>query len=164
CYDDALAHLDIALAENPGSPLLLGSLGAVRMRLGFYPEAVEAYERAIAAAVGDSPERVRQRRILAVYLAEAQAADWRLDRARAASRRFGGSEALALLAKTRSEYPSSPLPRFLAGRLLLEGRRYEEAERELAAAQERAPEPPAWLIGWIELDRGLTQRGLGHRE
>jgi tetratricopeptide (TPR) repeat protein len=89
CYGDALAHLTTALEKNPKSPLILGSIGGLKMRLGFYPEAVRALEEALDAAAGDDPERATQRRILRIYLAEALAADWRLERALEAVREVG---------------------------------------------------------------------------
>ena len=81
CYTDALGQLQAALAADPGSPLLLGSLGEIKMRLGYYAEAASAFEEAFASATGESAERAEQRRVLKLYLAEALAADWRLARA-----------------------------------------------------------------------------------
>jgi len=94
CYGDALAHLTAALEKNPKSPLILGSIGGLKMRLGFYPEAVRALEEALDAAAGDDSERATQRRILRIYLAEALAADWRLERALEALREVGDSTTL----------------------------------------------------------------------
>ena len=224
CYDDALAHLAAALEKNPKSPLVLGSIGALKMRLGYYGEAVRALEEALAAAVGEDAERVDQRRILRLYLAEALAADWRLEQALDALQAVGDGtklparerkvfehvaaevsqkegltglgatavvpaknpggerladrvqaalaahdeghdpEALALLGEASVAYPGDPLPPFLLGRLHFERRHFDEAERELAEAQQRAENPPAWMAGWIELYRGLAQNALGHRK
>lgn len=94
CYDDALAHLKVALEKNPKSPLVLGSIGGLKMRLGYYREAVRALEEALAAAVGDDVERADQRRILKLYLAEALAADWRLDQALGALQAVGDGSLL----------------------------------------------------------------------
>jgi tetratricopeptide (TPR) repeat protein len=81
CYSDALAHLKEALRRNPESPLILGSIAGLKMRLGYYADAIRGLEDALSAAAGPGAERVRQRRILRVYLADALVADWRLDRA-----------------------------------------------------------------------------------
>jgi len=81
CYRGALQRLRGALAENPGSPLILGLLGEVQMQLGTYDEAIQSFEEALAGAVGDDPDRSRQRRALRIALAEALVADWRLDHA-----------------------------------------------------------------------------------
>jgi tetratricopeptide (TPR) repeat protein len=94
CYNDALGQLQAALAANPGSPLLLGSMAEIRMRLGYYAEAVRAFEEALASATGESAERVRQRRLLKLYLAEALAADWRLARASELLQAVGDSATL----------------------------------------------------------------------
>ncbi len=232
CYDDALGHLNAALAEDPASPLLLGSIGGVKMRLGYYPEAIRAFEEALASASGESTERLEQRRILKLYLAEALTADWRLARAGetlkdvgdratlparerqlservateiaqkggeqeiapapvpedghspaalvaknphgprlapqvhvalAALTRGNDSEALALLGAAAAAHPGDPLPRFLMGKIHFDRGRFAEAERDLDAAQERAPDPPAWMAGWIELYHGLVEKARGHR-
>ncbi len=86
CYEDALAHLDRALRDSPGSPVLLGWIGGIKMRLGFYEEAAVFLARAIQAAGGQDPDRVRQRRRLRILLAETLVADWRPDEAEAALR------------------------------------------------------------------------------
>jgi tetratricopeptide (TPR) repeat protein len=230
CYEDALGHLRAALAEDPASPLLLGSIGGVKMRLGYYPEAVRAFEQALSSASGGGTERLEQRRVLKLYLAEALTADWQLARAGdaltdigdrttlpprerqlservateiaqkggdlviaparvpedghrpadvaakspAASRREAGvraalaaldrghdPEAIALLGAAAAAHPEDPLPRFLMGKIHFDRGRFADAERELEAARERAPDPPAWMAGWIEIYRGLVERSRG---
>jgi len=89
CYGDALAHLNKALEEHPKSPLMLGSIGGLKIRLGYYGEAIQAFHEALAGMPGEDAERVDQRRILKVYLAEALSADWRLDRAAVTLREVG---------------------------------------------------------------------------
>lgn len=232
CYEDALGHLSAALAQDPASPLLLGSIGGVKMRLGYYPEAVRAFEKALSSASGESTERLEQRRVLKVYLAEALTADWQLARAGdilkeigdlsalparerqlservtteiaqkvgdlmiaparlpvddhppadqaaknppasrmavraraalAAVDRGDDSEAIALLGALAGAHPGDPLPRFLMGKIHFDRGRFADAERELDAAQERAPDPPAWMAGWIELYRGLVDKARGRR-
>jgi tetratricopeptide (TPR) repeat protein len=94
CYGDALAHLNAALERSPKSPLVLGSIGGLDMRLGYHGEAVRALENALAAAAGDDTERTAQRRLLKVYLAEALAADWRLESALEMLRAVGDATVL----------------------------------------------------------------------
>ena len=226
CYDDALGHL------NAAPPLLLGSIGGVKMRLGYYPEAIRAFEGALASATGESTERLEQRRLLKLYLAEALTADWHLARARktlkdvgdcttlparerqlservaaeiaqkggeqeiapahvqedghppadvaaknppasrpavrvqaalAALDRGNESEAIALLKTAAEARPGDPLPRFLMAKVHFDRGRFADAERELDAARERAPDPPAWMGGWMELYHGLVERAREHR-
>jgi tetratricopeptide (TPR) repeat protein len=233
CYDDALRHLNLALAEDPASPLLLASIGGVKMKLGYYAEAIRAFEKALASASGASSERRAQRRTLQLYLAEALTADWRLGRASEALKGVGDlatlparerqlservaveiaqkggeqeiapasvaedrpdpailaakrvsapgpagrvheallllergkdPEALALLGAAAADRPGDPLPRFLMGKIHFERGRFTEAARELDAALERAPNPPAWMAGWIEIYDGLVERARGHRD
>jgi len=86
CYRGAITHLEVALHDNPGSPLILGWLGGLQVRLGRYDEAARSFEEALRGATGVDPDRVRQRRRLRLFLAEALAADWRLDHAEAVLR------------------------------------------------------------------------------
>lgn len=218
CYDEALRHLRKASDENPGSPLIAASIGGLQMRLGRYAEAARSFEAALVAAGGPEEERPAQRRALQILLAEALAADWRLDEAEAAlavARRdlealavrerktmarlaqeialkrgedfaradepppaagslpdsirgalralHGGrrGEALDLLRAAAAAHPAHPLPRFLAGRVLLLEQRPAEADAELRAAADRAEDPPPWLEGWIDLYRGMANREMG---
>jgi tetratricopeptide (TPR) repeat protein len=94
CYEQALSHLRAVLKTHPKSPLVLGSIGGIKMRLGYYDEATRAFEDALDAASGDEPERARQRRFLNLYLAEALAADWRLQPAIEALKRAGSAATL----------------------------------------------------------------------
>jgi len=229
CYEDALSHLKAALAEDPASPLFLGSIGGVKMRLGYYPEAIRAFEKALASASGESPERQEQRRVLKVYLAEALTADWQLARAAdtlkdigdlsalparerqlgervvteiaqkrgdleiaparlredghrpadlaaknsppsrtavraalAALDRGDDTEAIAQLGAAAGAHPADPLPRFLMGKIHFDRGRFADAERELDAAHERAPDSPPWMAGWIELYHGLVEKTRTH--
>jgi len=73
------------------------------------------------------------------------------------------AEARRLLATATGSFPLSPLPLFLSGRLEFLAGRYAEAEAALAAALERAPDPPPWMSGWILLYRGLSEKALGRR-
>ncbi len=83
CFTAAEAHLRGALEDNPGSPLILASVGEIQMRLGEYDEASRTFDEAMHAATGDDPERALQRRALRIALAEALVAGWRLERAAA---------------------------------------------------------------------------------
>jgi len=94
CYGDALGHLKAALERSPRSPLVLGSIGGLDMRLGYHDEAVRSLQDALAAAAGEDAERTAQRRFLKVYLAEALAADWRLEPAIEVLRAVGDATVL----------------------------------------------------------------------
>jgi len=230
-YASALRHLERALEDNPGSPLILGSIGEVQMRLGRYEEASRRYEEALRKAEGDDPDRQRQRRVLGIALAAARVAAWDLegsssalaevdrdpgplpasarkeearvrlelsikrgDRPPAASGapvsadrpdeagtpqalqhappealrlalraaesgRTG--EALRLLGQAANLEPELPLALFLRGRILILAGRYSEGDEELAAASAAIADPPPWMEGWIEIDRGLADRRRG---
>lgn len=81
CFEESIRDLHETLAENDSSPLILGSIGEVQMRMGDYPAAAASFQAALASAVGEDFDRARQRRFLRSALAEALAADWRLERA-----------------------------------------------------------------------------------
>lgn len=81
CYGAALKHLRGALEENDESPLIHALIGEAYMRLGYYGRARAVFERAYAAATGDSSDRARQRRSLQIAVASALVADWRLTEA-----------------------------------------------------------------------------------
>ncbi|OLC53809.1 MAG: hypothetical protein AUH92_05180 [Acidobacteria bacterium 13_1_40CM_4_69_4] len=70
--------------------------------------------------------------------------------------------ALSLLAAAAEAYPDHPLPHLLAGRFLFLTGNDAEAVREMAAAQERATDPPPWMAGSIELHLGLAESRMGH--
>lgn len=122
CYGDAMAHLQIAIRKNPDSPLVRATIAALEMRLGEYARAVRDLESAVAAAAGPGEERLRQRRMLSVYLADALVSDWRLDRAEEILRKAGSPASLALrerqvverlnleIAAKRGEAPGEPRP------------------------------------------------------
>jgi hypothetical protein len=74
------------------------------------------------------------------------------------------AEAITLLGQAAAAHPDSPLPRFLMGKIEFGRGRFAEADREFDATLERAPNPPAWMAGWIEIYRGLAERARGHRE
>jgi tetratricopeptide (TPR) repeat protein len=69
--------------------------------------------------------------------------------------------ALEILRAAAAARPEHPLPRFLAGRILILDGKPREADPELRAAADLAAEPPPWMEGWIELYRGMASRELG---
>jgi len=83
-YDAARAHLEAALEDNPGSPLILAPIAELDMRLGRHADAVHVYEDAMRGSAGGGPDRLRQRAWLHSALAAALMADWRLEEAAAA--------------------------------------------------------------------------------
>ncbi len=189
CYEEGLRLMQEALQENPGSPLIGAAIGDLEMRLGRHDQAIRTYEESIRAAEDSSdPDRIRQRRWLRVALAEACAADWRLDRAADLLKEEAqeGSDPSAALARLKGRVegeltvkreaaafaqagaPPGPGPdgvaaRFLRGRSLLLAGRYRQAEQELAAASEALGDAPPWMEGWIELYSGMAEAGLGNR-
>jgi len=94
-YDDALAHLDVALDETGGSSLIRAAIGDQQVRLARYGAAAATLESALADAGGAGVEASRQRRWLGFGLAEALAGDWRLDEAETALARAAGEQAPA---------------------------------------------------------------------
>jgi tetratricopeptide (TPR) repeat protein len=167
CYGDALAHLDAALQRNPGSPLVLGSIGGLKMRLGHYDEAIRALEAALAAAAGDGSERVAQRRILRLYLAEALAADWRLDRALEALKAVGDGATLPASERRVFNHVAEELAQkgrrigpgagVVASALTAHDRgRDSEALAILDAASEASPADPLprFLLGRLRFEQG----------
>ncbi len=89
------------------------------------------------------------------------------DRVRAALRAHEEGrppEAQRILAAAADAFPRSPLPYFLSGRLHFLAGHYAEADRAMAAAFERAQDPPSWMSGWIALYRGLSAKALGRRQ
>src|SRR5258706_13573456 len=89
-----MAHLQIAIKKSPDSPLVRGTMAGLEMRLGEYASAVRDLESALASAAGPGDERLRQRRTLRVYLADALVADWRMDRAERILRTVGNPATL----------------------------------------------------------------------
>ncbi len=81
CFEESIQALRETLGENAGSPLILGSIGEIQMRMGDYPAAAASFDEALGSAGGEDLDRARQRRFLRPALAEALAADWRLERA-----------------------------------------------------------------------------------
>ncbi|OLD62764.1 MAG: hypothetical protein AUI47_11385 [Acidobacteria bacterium 13_1_40CM_2_68_5] len=71
-------------------------------------------------------------------------------------------EALSILEAAAGDRPQHPLPRMLSGRLLFLAGNDAGAARELAAARERATDPPPWMAGSIELYLALAESHLGH--
>ncbi len=53
-YRLALDHLNAALAQNADSPIILGSIGELQLRLGSYPESHAVLERAISKCSASS--------------------------------------------------------------------------------------------------------------
>ncbi|HKB07773.1 MAG TPA: hypothetical protein VKF61_05780 [Candidatus Polarisedimenticolia bacterium] len=182
CYGDALAHLTRALEKHPKSPLMLGSIGGLKIRLGYYGEAIQALHQALAGMAGDDAERVDQRRILKVYLAEALSADWRLDRAAVTLREVGDPSTLparerhtferivleisqkqglrqsdadpVAAAKTRSD--SALAARVGAALAAQDDGRDGEASTLLATAAEAYPQDPLprFLLGRLRFEQG----------
>jgi tetratricopeptide (TPR) repeat protein len=70
-------------------------------------------------------------------------------------------DALDLLRAAAAAHPDHPLPRFLAGRVLLLEGRPAEADAELRTAADLADEPPPWMEGWNEIYRGMANRDMG---
>jgi tetratricopeptide (TPR) repeat protein len=92
-YEPALAHLERALGETGGSPLIRAAIGDSQIRLARYGAAAATLESGLAETGGAGFEASRQRRWLALGLAEALAGDWRLDEAEAALGRAAGEQA-----------------------------------------------------------------------
>jgi tetratricopeptide (TPR) repeat protein len=128
CYADAEAHLRAALRDHPSSPLILGSLGELSLRLGRHDEAAGHFTEALRAAAGEGAEPAEQRRTLQLLLAEARLEAWRLD------------ETASILAAVEAERVEP------GGR---EARRLERLAAELAARREQA-----WAVRVFELERG----------
>jgi len=189
-YDDALAHLRQALDETGGSSLIRAAIGDLQIRLARYDAAATTLAGGLAEAGGDGIEASRQRRWLALGLAEALAGDWRLDEAEAAIARASGEEAPASEGLQRAERrlraeiagrraaltepPAGPADdngdgdgraaagRLLAGRRLMAAGRAAEALPILEAAHDLLPrEPPPWLAGSIHLELGLALKRSG---
>ncbi|HEU4400698.1 MAG TPA: hypothetical protein VFT43_01205 [Candidatus Polarisedimenticolia bacterium] len=175
CYTDALAHLHLALQDDPDSPIILGWLAAMQTRLGAYGEAASTLVHAVEVCRGEDPDRVRQRRRLRIFQAEALVGDWRMDEAEAALRAAGAEGGLLpevdrqSLSRVESELAfkrlgasNKALAHFMAGRVAFLAGRYGEAESELAISAGLIEDPPAWMEGWTELYRGLAQNHLGN--
>ena len=70
-YRTSLSHLQAALELNPGSPIILGILGELQMRLGYYPESHATLQQAIGWSRGArSAEQAFWARLLQVQLAD----------------------------------------------------------------------------------------------
>jgi len=168
CFAQSIRALRATLEENPGSPLILGSIGEIQMRLGDYAAASSSFEEALRSAQGDDPDRARQRRFLRLSLAESLVADWRLERAAEILRQADAdpgpmSEAARRareraerdLASKRTSAPSETL------RLLEAGRRAEAIE-SLNQALSLSPDVASvrFLRGHLLLQAGEVERAL----
>jgi tetratricopeptide (TPR) repeat protein len=160
CYTQAFGHLDRALADSPGSPLILGSRGDLHLRLGDHDAAARSFEEALAAAAGPDPERARQRRALRLLLLEALVAGWRLEDAKtplAALRTEGGvlteRERRSLRRLEEELAFKRRLPEAEAARSAdREGRRVEALDILGRAAAARPDDPlPRFLTGHLLL-------------
>jgi tetratricopeptide (TPR) repeat protein len=70
-YRTSLSHLQAALELNPGSPIILGSVGELQMRLGYYPESHASLQQAIGWSRGArNAEQASWARLLQVQLAD----------------------------------------------------------------------------------------------
>ncbi len=70
-YRTSLSHLQAALELNPGSPIILGSIGELQMRLGYYPESHVTLQQAIGLSRGArNAEQASWSRLLQVQLAD----------------------------------------------------------------------------------------------
>jgi tetratricopeptide (TPR) repeat protein len=70
-YRASLGHLQSALELNPGSPIILGSIGELQLRLGYYPESHATLQQAIAASRASRDfEQASWARLLQVQLAD----------------------------------------------------------------------------------------------
>ena len=70
-FHSALDQLHAALELNPDSPIILGSMGELLMRLGSYPESHAVLQRAIARCNASSdPDQVEMGHLLEVLLAD----------------------------------------------------------------------------------------------
>ena len=70
-YRTSLSHLQAALELNPGSPIILGSVGELQMRLGYYPESHASLQQAIGWSRGaHNSEQASWARLLQVQLAD----------------------------------------------------------------------------------------------
>ena len=70
-YRTSLSHLHEALELNPGSPIILGSIGELQMRLGYYPESHATLQQAIASCrTSRNAEQASWGRLLQVQLAD----------------------------------------------------------------------------------------------
>ena len=175
CYGDAMAHLQEALKKSPDSPLVRGTLAGLEMRLGEYASAAQHLEAALALAAGPGEDRLRQRRTLRVYLADALVSDWRMDRAEETLRKVGDPSTLPVrerqvvdrlkpeIAARRGEAEGAPrssgrtLSSFVRAALRAqEAGRDAEARGLLAAAARAFPGSPLpwFLSGRLEFLAG----------
>jgi len=70
-YRASLSHLQAALDLNPGSPIILGSIGELQLRLGYYPQSHATLQQAIAASrTSHNTEQASWGRLLQVQLAD----------------------------------------------------------------------------------------------
>lgn len=78
-----------------------------------------------------------------------------------AARAADPDRAIRALHAATARDPAHPVPWLLLGEILIARQRAAEAIEALEAAKARAGEAPAWLVGWVEIDRGLALRALG---
>jgi len=68
---EALDHLRSALALNPGSPVILASIGDLQMHLGRYPEAHATLRRCVKiASHSEDPDQLELARLARILLAD----------------------------------------------------------------------------------------------
>jgi tetratricopeptide (TPR) repeat protein len=171
-FHEAILHLELALRDNPDSPVVLAALGDIHMNLGKFTEAGQYFEQALECASGESEERPLQRGRLRLAIAESRLAEWRLDEAATllADRPFdpdGSSPALSrrrqkLLAELGDKRTDDAARRnFLAGRESFRQERYAEALARFDALAVSSESSPPWMEGWRELFSGMAAARLG---
>jgi len=70
-YLEALGHFRSALALNPGSPIILGTIGEMEIRLGRYPDAQSTLRRCIEiAGRSEDPEQQELARMSRILLSD----------------------------------------------------------------------------------------------
>ncbi|HEV8377036.1 MAG TPA: tetratricopeptide repeat protein, partial [Candidatus Polarisedimenticolia bacterium] len=70
-YQSSFEHLQAALALNPESPVILGSVGELQIRLARYPESHRVLQRALAQCEGSSDREIEHLgRLLRILLAD----------------------------------------------------------------------------------------------
>jgi bacterioferritin-associated ferredoxin len=173
CYREAGRLLDAALAESPGSPLILGSRGDLELRLGGYETAARLFAEALDAAAGPGPDRERQRRELRILRAEALVAAWRPEEAGAvlaalpadhAALTPGQRRDLSRLEEERTARAAAAESRE-ALRLERDGRAAEAAAFMAKAVAARPADPLArWVLGGLLLRSGRAREAVAELE
>jgi putative PEP-CTERM system TPR-repeat lipoprotein len=136
-YDDAIGHLEEALAENPGDVDLTLDLASAYLSASNLSEA----ERLIAAVPDDTGETGTRRALLDVLTS---------------LRRNDASTALDRALAARDQWPDDPRVHNLIGGIAVDLDRVDLAQQSFERAMELAPEEPA---GYVNLARLSMQQG-----